>query len=333
MTLLFVLFIVFVPIFMGMFVRKLLEYKGQNLADDYLCGILILIVVSGIVQFVTVTFNYSFTWYCRTLLLASIFMAVIGLVLSIALQTYTLQTLKQSVKDKVKNINRSNNVWGLVVIGLVFLGVLARILFSSPVLEGDFTLETINTTLSTNTIYKYNSLTGQEILNGMPIRQQILTLPMLLAFFIDTFGMDTSVFVFRIFPCAVALMCFLAYYRMGQNFFPDNFEKRSHFLHILSLMILVGDCGIKSPTFLLVFQGFSGYCFLACVLLPYLFTACLRRKWGIAALCVSAEIFLVWTTYGIGFSVIMIALFIVSILVRNIIRNAPAKTKEQASKG
>jgi len=330
MILLSVLYMLVVPMCMGMFVKKIVDYKGQNLADDYLCGVLALFVVSGLIQFATIFMNFTFTWYCRTMLITTIFMGLVGLILSIALQTFSISEFKRGVREKSRAISKSNNILSIFIIAGILLAIFIRIYYSAPVLENDFTMETILTTLSSNAIYKYNSLTGELIQNGMPIRQKILTLPFFLAFMIKTFGYDTGLFVYRIFPCYIAFLSFLVFQRLSVFMFPDSLEKRMTFLHVFGFMTLVGDFGTKAPAYLLIFQGFTGYSVLVNVLLPYLFTSTLRKKWGIAALCAIAEIFLVWTTYGIGFSIITIAFSIVCLATSSIwLKTSIVKTTKQ----
>jgi len=332
MMILFFLYLIFVPFFMGTFIRKIIDPKGQNLADDYISGFLTLIVMSGVIQLVAIILDYSFKWYCNTLLIASSFMGLVGLILSAMLQTYPIKDIRRNFNERLKAINRNSNSFGLFLIGFLFAALLGRILLTSSSLEGDFTLETINTSLATNTIYKYNSLTGAFIEGGMPIRQQILTLPILMGFFSNVFGIEATTIVLKIFPCVVALLCFLVCHRIGDILYPDAFEKRVIFVGIFAFMMLVGDYAAKSPAYLLIYQGFGGYAFLTNVCLPYLFTAFLRRKWLVALLCLGCEIFIVWTTYGVGFGVVMVVFFIVSFLIRNVIRKAPLKTKEQTNK-
>ena len=131
MEVVFVLFIALVPICMGMFVRAILDTEGQNLADYYLCGILTLVVVSGFTQLAAILLNYSFTWYCSTLLVASLAMSVAGIVTSVALNRFSLKQQKKNYRDHVKAISRGGNVLGIMIIAFVFIGVLTRILLSS----------------------------------------------------------------------------------------------------------------------------------------------------------------------------------------------------------
>ena len=332
MTILFILYMCLVPLLMGMFVMKIVDFKGQNMADNYLCGFLTLVVMSGIVQLVTTMLNYSFAWYCKALLIVSCFMALVGILVTSILQSFSVKEFRRGIREKERAINRKGIAFGIFLILVIFVSVLARILFSVSSLEGDLTLETINTSIATNTIYKYNSFTGALIEGGMPIRQKILTLPFLLGFFAHIFELDIPILVLRIYPCFVALMCFLAFHRMATYFFPDSIEKRITFTGIFGFMVLVGDYSSSSPAYLLIYRGFGGYALLTCVILPFLFVACLRRKWGIAALCLAAEVFTVWTTYGVGFGVMTVVIFIISFFFKNIIRSTPAKTKEQSGK-
>ena len=332
MIALFIAYLAVIPLFAGMFVRKILEFKGRNLADDYLSGVMSLLVMSGVVQFTAIKLNYSFSWYCRIMIMASVLMALVGAVLSVALQTFTLSSLKQGFRDKARAITHKNNIWWLVLVGAIFLCVLARITLSSPVLEGDFTLETLNTTVATDSIYKYNALIGQPIEGGMPIRQQILTLPVFLGFLSYIFEVDAGLLVFRLWPCFVAFLCFLCYHRIATHLFPDEFEKRCMCINLFAFMMLVGDCGVMSPTFLLVYKGFTGYCLLANVVLPFLLASLIRKQWGMAALCLAAEVFIVWTTYGFGFGIWMTIFYLICMVGYRIFVDRKRKSKEAQGK-
>ena len=120
MVAVFVLFIALVPLCMGMFVRSILDTEGQNLADYYISGFLTLIVVSGFTQLAAVLFNYSFDWYCSTLLVASIAMGVAGVVISVALNRFSLKQQNKNYRDHVKAISRGGNVLGLMIIAFIF---------------------------------------------------------------------------------------------------------------------------------------------------------------------------------------------------------------------
>ena len=128
MVALLVLFIALVPMCMGMFVRAILDTEGQNLADYYISGFLTLVVVSGFTQLAAVLLNYSFSWYCSTLLVASIAMAVAGIVISVALNRFSLKQQKKNYRDHIKGISRGGNVLGLMIIAFIFVAVITRIL-------------------------------------------------------------------------------------------------------------------------------------------------------------------------------------------------------------
>ena len=47
-------------------------------------------------------------------------------------------------------------------------------------------------------------------------------------------------------------------------------------------------------------SGFRGTVIRNVVLMPYLLSLCLRRRWLAVLLCIAAEVCIVWTLYGAG---------------------------------
>jgi len=86
-------------------------------------------------------------------------------------------------------------------------------------------------------------------------------------------------------------------------------DMQSGFLFLISFMIFVGDYAGAAPAALLLHQGFTGNAMCAAVVIPFAIYLCMKGKWLAAFLCVVAELFLIWTTYGLGYCVLVIVLF------------------------
>ena len=199
-------------------------------------------------------------------------------------------------------------IFGMLTL-LVILLCVVRIITCAPDVTGDFTLETIRTTLQTDSIYQYNSLTGQILEEGMPLRKQILTLPFFQAFLSEFFDIEVTLLLYKIFPCYTLFLTILVYSRFAGTLLVKQKDHQMIFMFIIGFMLLVGDYAYAAPGALMLHQGFTGNAICAGVIIPFAVYACMNRKWLLACVCVGAELFLIWTTYGLGFCVLVLLLF------------------------
>ena len=51
MIILLVLFLIIMPYLVGQIVRRVLDYTGRGMVDAYLCGVMAMFMVSGVLQF------------------------------------------------------------------------------------------------------------------------------------------------------------------------------------------------------------------------------------------------------------------------------------------
>ncbi len=310
--LLLILSLLIVPFFLGQPVRKVIDHGGKGATDTYICGVMTMFVLSGVLHFFVMFTNRPFSQYVRLYLIAISLLMLIGVVVTV----FDVKKCGREYSVKARTFAffrawfKGREAMLFTVLTLIMLILcMVRILAGEPDITGDFTLETIRTTLQTDSIYRYNSLTGMILTEGMPIRQQILTLPFCLAFLSEFFGVELTLVVHKIFPCFVLLLGFLVYSRLAGILFERDKTKQIIFMFVICFMILVGDYAHAVPAALMLHQGFTGNALCAGVVVPFVVYACLRRKWLIAVLCVVAELFLVWTTYGMGFCVLVILIF------------------------
>ena len=307
-----ILLFVCIPFLAGYPVRKILDPQEKSLGAAYLCGVLTLFLVSGALQLLLMLLHRPFTLYERIYPLLLLALSVAGLCLAAADGRRVRQERGwwERFRGFVRSWFRSreSQVFSILTL-LVLLLCGLRIWYGTPDVRGDFTMETLRTTLETDTIYEYNSLTGLKLSEGMPIRQQILTVPFFLAFLTDFFHLPATLLVYRIFPCIVLLWTALVYARWGSLLFSKQREKESAFLFLVCVLLLAGDYAALAPASLLLHQGFTGNAVCAGVVLPFVMYLCMKKKWLAAVYGAAAEVFLVWTTYGLGFSAWCILIF------------------------
>ena len=188
----------------------------------------------------------------------------------------------------------------VVLVFFILLQVL-RILMGERVwTDGDMTLETVNTFLKENGIYTVDPLTGEPYTQGMSFRLKLLCLPTLYGTISRWSGMTPETVVYRLIPCLTLCMGYLAYGRLGAVLFDDNRKKCNIFLIIVGILFCAGTYMLGVDGFDIFYGGFRGVTIRAAVLLPYLFSCLLERKYLGAVLCILAEACMVWTVYGAG---------------------------------
>ena len=106
--------------------------------------------------------------------------------------------------------------------------------------------------------------------------------------------------VYRLIPCITLLLSYVAYGSLGKALFPENSVKRRTFLLIVGILFSTGAYMPGVDGFDVFYGGFRGVTIRAAVLLPYLLSCLMDRKYTGVILCILAEACIVWTLYGAG---------------------------------
>ena len=172
------------------------------------------------------------------------------------------------------------------------------------------TLETVRTFLDSGQIYQVNPLTGQAYTAGVPLRIRILCLPTFYGFLSSLLQVDAALVVCRVIPVVVLLASYAVYYGLGKTLFGKNKTAGFLFLLVVSLLYWFGDYMDTMDSFLLMHSGYRGVAIRNCVLIPYVFSMCLNKRWQSAVLAILAEACIVWTLYGLGYCLASALLFL-----------------------
>lgn len=263
-----------------------------------------------------------------------IFVLLLGAALALAAVTVIWHAGRRTVPEgESREIRMGFSVWTkgerivfalffLLVIGQMIAIVAGRFVY----MQRDMTVETVNSFLSTNTVYQVNPLTGQPYEAGMPLRLRILCLPTLYGILCKLFGLSAIQVVWTGIPFITLILCYLAYSLLARLLFADSRLKRGCFLALAALLFMAGDYAYGMDGFGLLHGGFWGVTIRGAVLLPYVISLVLRKKHKLAALCVVAEACIVWTLYGFGACIFVAAgLFVTERLIRYIKRRRNGK--------
>lgn len=192
---------------------------------------------------------------------------------------------------------------------IIILQLIWYYLMHLPYLKNDVTGETIQTMLATDSIYAVNPLTGQAFSAGMPMRLKVLVLPTLFAAVCKWTGIPVITFCYSIVPCIVLLLSYTVYLGWAEYLFPEEGKKRILFLFFTVLIYQFGAYSLPMDGYTLFFGGFQGEAFRTGVLLPYALLCCLKGRWKAVLLCLLAEVCVVWTFYGLGYTAVTAALY------------------------
>lgn len=196
-------------------------------------------------------------------------------------------------------------------------------------LEGDMTLETVNTFLAENAVYSVNPLTGTAYTAGMSFRLKILCLPTLYGTISRWSGMAPTDVVYRLIPCLTLGLGYFAYGKLGNAFFEGNPIKMRTFLLMVGILFSTGAYMPGVDGFDVFYGGFRGVTIRAIVLVPYLIACLMEKKYFGAVLCILAEACIVWTLYGAGVCLLITAAWVVLRKLLPLLENKLAARRER----
>lgn len=201
----------------------------------------------------------------------------------------------------MKDASLEHSVIPLLFIALLLFQALFVFCMKPICVAGDISIETVQSFLHEDGIYRVMPLTGKINENMIPMRYAILGLPTLYAMLSQMFGQDVQVLVYHVIPVLVLMLSYLSYYYLsGVLFGTKAIKKRYLFLVIVALCVLFFDGSFASSGFGLLHGGYLGTTIRNMILIPYAVAAALKKQWWKAILCVLAEACIVWTFWGMG---------------------------------
>ena len=299
--------ILLLPWLLGKGILMVLYGKGKfgefSLWDNIITGVIVAVGLGEVSHLCTLFLNRSFSFY--TVLFgglagsASVAAAVL-LMLGHKRGSMAKERTASQWKAASEGTRPGDHVllYGIPV--LLFGTQMAYILLGSPYLQGDMTVETVLSFFHTDSIYQVNPMTGGLYVGGMPLRLKILGLSSLYGGISRIFSLDPQVVVWSVIPCVTLACCYGAFSCIGRCLFPEDPKKRCCFLTLVGLLLWAGNYVLGMDGFGVLGSGWRGIVIRNVVLIPWLISLCLRKRWKPVVLCVAAEACMTWTFYGAG---------------------------------
>ncbi len=322
MALVLWLLMALVPYLIGMGALRILYGKQTTQemrpADYILTGAMICMGLAEIAHLGAVMLGWSFSRCVNVFVIAVLLVTlaagtvVVLMALVAKRKREWLGRSAQACESGTKGMDAAVKIAWIGFAGLVLVQLIYVLTCRGVYVDGDMTLETVNTFVTTDSVYQVNPMTGRPYTLGVPLRLKILCLPTLYGALSVAFGIETEVLVYGMIPAFVLLGSYLAYSTLAEHLFGRDLFKKGTFMVLVAL--LLGSAGYLygMDGFGVLNSGFRGVAIRGAILLPYTVGLVLRQKYKLVVLCILAETCIVWTFYGMG-ACILVAVGMVTV--------------------
>lgn len=311
--------LIIVPILLGLGMMTTVYWKNGTthigFADSVVCGFLGSIGIIQIAHTLGLMKNFTLS---RT-----------GVVLLVLLSVGTLLMAGVSLIGifKKRALYKDVTLHEVVPTSLVILVLIVYLVQSlfifckNPIIiPGDITLETVQSFLAEDGIYKVMPLTGEYSEVGMPLRYTILCLPTFYAVLAEKMNLEAELVICHMVPVVVLGISYMAYFRLSESLFGKSaWKSRYYFLLAVSILFTFSEQAVFLDGYGALHAGYLGMGIRNLILVPYVISATLERRYWKAVLCVLAEACIAWTFYGCGVCLaITLGLLILDIVERKV---------------
>ena len=256
------------PYAAGCACKGILRWKETNQIETYLIGFFFLFFLQGVILVPCVLLNLDFTMACNAL------MAVMGVVFVLGLILFIFackgnKKVKES-EEKRKTPWRKRDRFLFAGMMMVFVLLIFRMIPGLHILRDDAILETVNTTVSTGTMFFHHPMTGLIMDGGMITSKKIVTLPLFYAVFVQFFGIEAKYFLFLAVNVLVLGCSYYACALLLNKVTVLTRSKMYVYWLVYGLLLLAGDYHKSTLTYRLLYQGYEGSTICFGVLMPYL---------------------------------------------------------------
>ena len=246
----------------GMLFCKICGEKETSQLWKHLIGFFVLIFCQGGIFFGGQLLHWSFQRAC--LVLTIILMGICG---------FSLLVCKKEILEiwqKIKGFSFkkvTNGRYYALILWLLF-GIGLVVTFKTAGNRNDAMVETVQTTLMTNTMNEYHPFTRQKLELGMILSKKIITLPFFYSMLSVWTGFDGVTIVWNVGTLLTIVCSLMAVAELGGLLFFRDFKKTWLLLLFMELMYLSGDYYAGATGYRQLFYGYSGEVMVATITIP-----------------------------------------------------------------
>ena len=259
------LFCIIIAYFAGEAITFVLRDKRRTVPEKCLLGTFFLLISWELFALPGIRMRASFDY------ISSLYTGFMLLVMAGAfLASYKRYTEFGLIKGEIRYLSV------IAVIIIIALQVVC-IFCIQPDTSGDFSAETINVTLTNDSMYEINPMTGREFLSGMTFRGKMVTLPLFYAYIAKLFGYDSITTAYRVIPVWGLYLNMIVYYLWACMLFPDknkNNNSKTMFLLGVGVLNIAGLFSKNSLFYCILLRGFRGETICYALVVPFIAYAC-----------------------------------------------------------
>ncbi len=166
--------------------------------------------------------------------------------------------------------------------------------------------------VSSGGVMTVHPFTGGVSEAAMPMRMQILGLSSLYSALITISQQSPYTIMCKVVPIVVWVLSILLYWAFAERLFGEHIHKKWLFISMVAFVYLITSGSTGLIGYRILYAGFSAETIRGALLLPYTLYVCWQKKWHLAVIAVLAEACLVWTTYGVGYC-LLVAVFMLAV--------------------
>ena len=248
--------------------KRILRWRETNQIETYLIGFFFLFFLQGVILVPCVWLETSLVTASSILLLMIGLLALLAGIFSVL---EYVSKKREGVSEKEKRLPWKKTEKKLLLISLgLFALLLLRVILGMTVLREDVVLETVLTTMQTDSLFKAHPLTGRIMEAGMIASKKIVTLPLFYACMAWVTGMDAAVFLYLVVAVMVLLCSYFAFTLLVSKVSSLTKGKLFFGWIIYTLLLLAGDYHTDTLAYRLLYRGYDGTTICFGVILPYL---------------------------------------------------------------
>ena len=312
----------------GMLFCKISGEKETSQLWKHLIGFFVLIFCQGIIFFIGQMLGWNFRQASDILAVLFVLLCIVSVLLC---RKELLDILEKVKKFSFKEMKNGRY---LALFFWLLIGITMVVVTGTAGNRNDAMVETVQTTLMTNTMNQYHPFTRQPLELGVIMSRKIITLPFWYSTLCLWTGMEAVDVVWGLGTLTTVICSLMVFGELGGLLFFRDFKKTWLLLILMELLYLSGDYYVGSVGYRQLFYGYSGEVIVSTVLIPCIFCVLYRffgpilredfpvekekiSIWGLflnLGLCVVCSFFLTSYVWGIFMVAIAVILFILSIV-------------------
>lgn len=264
------IFIIIITYMTGELITWAFRDSKKSTCEKCLIGTFGLLIIWELMTVIAIKRDIAFALLCRA------YTIVIALIVVLSV----LSSIKKMVSGGFFADPLSKSF--VISITTIIVLQIVAIAFIMPDNSRDYTVETVSTTLYTDSVYKFNPITGNEFVTDMSFRGKLVSLPLFYAYLVSLFDCDISLLVYKSITVWSILLNAMCYYLWGMALFKDS-EKRqmkmAFFVVGTGILNISGLFSSNSIFYYQIMRGFRGETLCFGVVIPY----CLYAFYNIAS--------------------------------------------------